>query len=118
MSTSRPSGQPRPGVDGHIYGIPPIDSWDYLPCVPINDDRDNPLYSIGINLPLLCDEALQAFIARGFVDVRDNEPPRLLPLPSASSPYLVYGIIIKEDNNGTCWVWSPFALPWLEEYES
>ncbi len=45
-----------------------------------------------------------------------REPMRFIGLPNPDYGNLELALLIKQDNNGTTFLASPFELPWLAEY--
>lgn len=104
---------------GFCYRLPPIDFWlgwatvatmfeDPDPLVPDPEDSDQTDLVRRVILHAKI-QILRRTSWQG--DLRD--PERLFPIPVAD-PECPLGVCLKQDNNGTTFIWSPVALPWLK----
>lgn len=98
----------------HVYTTPPMDlGWDFLLTVAEAMALADEVLEEGLTLDdwrALFNEAQEAAEAAGWEGDFRGEP-HVLMLPQAGS--LKPGFVWKQDNAGTCFVVSPFPLPWL-----
>lgn len=109
-------------MNWHLYRTAPIDvGWDFLltlteafALLEAAEERGEP-----IDVDLSHDQ-----LRAQFVEVQERAEtigwegdfrvePHVLMLPDPASGRLAPGFVWKQDNDGLCFVASPFALPWL-----
>ena len=111
----------------YVYRVSPIDWWlgwskpsEILAAfgeAPYFDDETGcltALANLANEIATWIGDALVAFKDAGWEgDIRQG--PYLAPLPFAFDEG-AYMVALKQDNNGTTFIWSPVELPWLEEH--
>lgn len=107
----------------YCYHIPPVDFWtgavskeelvEATPFAPIHEDEAaNHRNRTEQELDRLEQKAHDAFREIGWEgDVREG--PYFFSVPGDTS--MVHGYILKQDNNGSCFIASPVPLPHLGE---
>lgn len=100
----------------YCYAISPIDWWDCTMTAEelLRSEGGVSRYSCaleGVRIGALQDAAMEAFRAIGWEgDFR--EPARFFALPGDGG--MEVGVAIKQDNNGSTFIGSPYPLPWLQ----
>jgi len=97
---------------GFLYMLPPIDHWDDLGWQePPQDWRKT-------SAALALAEGMRAIRSSTYWEEDISVGPLVLLLPSEeeTADKLHWSVGVKISNNGTSFVWSPVALPWLQEY--
>jgi hypothetical protein len=103
----------------YCYHISPIDHW---PCTRTAKQRLQDVHEDGVpywvaqegaKLGALLAAATEAFRTIGWEgDYR--EPPVFFAVPSCEVE-MHLGVAVKQDNNGSTFIASPFPMPWLEQ---
>jgi hypothetical protein len=94
---------------GYVYELPPIDHWDgWAHWQPDEATRVDEAVT----------HALVQFRARTAWEGDFADGPLISGLPRPDGDSWTEVIVgIKQGNNGTVFLWTPYALDWLDEWE-
>lgn len=98
------------GTGLYVYSPIPLDYWDGWSFADkaLLASR-NPVYR---QFPELLESAKRAALAYGWEGDGEWRYAPLAPLPDSHSCEWMFGV--KQQNNGSTFIVSPFALPWME----
>jgi len=111
-----------PTTDAFVYQLSPIDwwyGWSELDDVVahIEEPTEGTRARVRAELERVRDHALNQFRRRTYWEGDITTGPRFAGLPpgdgNADGDVMV---AIKQSNNGSVFVWSPYELPWISDY--
>jgi hypothetical protein len=100
-----------------VYELPPIDFWQgWTPESRWPEGEDDPFYEYGLNdEEAAADLALAKGLATRCGWEGDGEW-RMAGLPRDDVAAPTYMLAVKQQNNGTTFIISPYELPWLAHH--
>ncbi len=101
---------------GYVYVVGPIDYWPAWISIDTPPVEDYPVGKYAEARHALLEHAKRRFHEAGWEgDIRMG--PFFAGLPTSDITGVVM-VGLKQDNNGTTFIWSPYALPWLWEWQA
>lgn len=99
-----------------FYETPPLDCFEGL--TPIDKAADLFMFGMCGLVQLAMNAARASLVCKSSWegDIRTKEM-YFFALPDPENNTTRPGVIWKQDNNGTTFIFSPVELPWLEEYQ-